>query len=82
MPSKESTPAIETQVALLNQFNKDVVRPALDDLKETQKKIQQSLEALDFVHKSDFVEYKIEVEQQFTTKPVSGMAPLLMGLLN
>ena len=56
---------LQTDIALLKQFNADVVRPSLEDLKETQKQIQEALEKLDYVSRNEFSEYKLEVEQRF-----------------
>lgn len=50
--------ALQTDVALLKQFNEKVAEPSL-------KKIQVALEGLDYVHRAEFEEYKEGVNIRF-----------------
>lgn len=50
---------LQTDVALLKQFNEKFVEPSL-------KNINQKLDSLQFVSISEFEEHKLEVEKKFT----------------
>lgn len=56
---------LQTDIALLKQFNADVVRPSLEDLKDTQRQIQEALEKLDYISRSEFHEHKVEIDRRF-----------------
>ncbi|ODR25329.1 hypothetical protein [Mycolicibacterium porcinum] len=58
--------SIETQVALLSQFNVEVVKPFIEETRSTQKAILDKLDSLDYVPRSEFVEYKLQQEQEMT----------------
>lgn len=51
--TKTPPPTIETQVALLDQFNREVVKPFIEETRELQKSIKDSLDNLDYVSKSE-----------------------------
>ena len=50
---------LQTDVALLKQFNEKFVEPSL-------KNINQKLDSLQFVSTAEFEEHKIEVEKKFS----------------
>lgn len=56
--------SLQTDIALLKQFNEKVAEPTFKDIQDTQKKIQTALEQLDYVHNETFAEYKAEAEAQ------------------
>lgn len=61
-----SKPNLETQVALLNQFNETVVMPFIKETKEVQSKMLERLESLDYVHRDEYEEHKLEAERNRT----------------
>lgn len=58
---KKNVAEVKEQVALLNQFNQEVVKPAL-------AKMAESLEHLDVVTTTQFSEYKEEVDREYVKK--------------
>lgn len=62
MTSKQPQ-SLETQVALLSQFNVEVVKPFIEETRTSQKAILDKLDSLDYLPRSEFVEYKAVIEQ-------------------
>ena len=59
---KPDQPTLETQVALLSQFNTTVVMPFIKETKEVQAKMLERLEGLDYVHRHEYEEHKHDGE--------------------
>lgn len=64
-PSQTDFSNLQTDVALLKQFNEKVAEPTFKDIQTTQKEIKEALQNLDHVTHSDFDVYKVEVDKRF-----------------
>lgn len=65
MTSKQPQ-SLETQVALLSQFNEETVKPFIKEQRDTNKEILNKLDSLDYLPRSEFAEYKLEMDQEMT----------------
>ena len=61
----KSNETLETEIALLTQFNQDIVRPFIEEQKKHNATIIKKLEDLDYVHRTEFNEHKEEVQKSF-----------------
>lgn len=64
-PSQSDFTKLQTDVALLKQFNEKVAEPTFKDIQNTQKDIKNALENLSYVPVSDFEDYKSEINERF-----------------
>jgi hypothetical protein len=64
-PSPTDFSNLQTDVALLKQFNEKVAEPTFKDIQTTQKEIKDALVNLDHVSHGDFDQYKVEIDKRF-----------------